>query len=362
MIYLLMFTLSCIGAYNVNRVSTFLQKVLYSLVVLLSAVLFGLRDKSIGTDTGGYVYGLFSSICNCSSFNTLSSFTDLEFLYMQWNIFASSISCDFNLFLFLTGLLMYGVFYYSFFKERKKISIAFALCIFFFVFYNASYNALRQYMALAFCMVGFSMLMEEKYKMSVCCTLIAYGFHQTAFLFIPVILLKIVAFKYYHILSSRKIRAVFVTILAGCLMSFSYILSFFEKLGMDDKYSLRYGSSDMYGASFPISIFSLCVVNLIVFYSAEKKYYDATSCFFEYVMISSTVLCFAGLISVFATRMNLYYLICSCIIIPFIFRNYILPFKVKIGYILFIFMYWFLTVVVVNLSDTFPYRSKILGM
>lgn len=366
MIYLLMFAVSLFLVCSICRVSKFLQNVLFVLVVLLSAVLFGLRDKAIGTDTSGYVYDFFSGICKFSNWNEFISnsfrLDKLELLYTRWNYCVSLLTHDFNLFLFLTGVLMYGLFYYAFFKERKIISLNLAFFIFFFAFYNGSYNALRQYMAMAFCMVGFSMLMEEKYKWSVFFAIVACGFHQTAFLFFLVILIKKFSTDYFHILSYGKVRLLFISLLTGGLTSLSYVLSFFEKIGMDDRYRLRYGSSDRYGASFPYSIFALCMMNLIVLYSSKKKHNDATYCFFEYIMISSVILCFAGLISVFATRMNTYYLICSCIMVPYIFRNYVIPSNVRRGYILFLVMYWFLVVVVANLSDTFPYKSIILGL
>lgn len=54
MIYLFMFAVSLFLICIINRVSTFIQRLSFVIVVFLSALLLGLRDKSIGTDTSGH--------------------------------------------------------------------------------------------------------------------------------------------------------------------------------------------------------------------------------------------------------------------------------------------------------------------
>lgn len=366
MIYLLHFSLCLFLSSLIDRASRGLQKIVLLLIVVMSAALFGLRDKSIGTDTSAYVWNFFTTVVHIPDYNVfwnrIVAYSDMEFLYKMWNYFASLFSHDFNVFLLFTGLFMYGIFFYVLYQERKEINFLFACYIFFFAFYNETFNALRQYMAMSFCMVGFSSLLKGKYKSSFLCTFIAYGFHHSAVLFGIIILLKKITEKYERFLLQKKAKIVFTCFLAYCLMVFSYILSFLEKIGLIEiKYIELYGNADVYGSSFPVSIFAFCVMNSIAFYFSKKRH-DATSVFFEYLIISSVILCFSGLISVFATRINMYFLICTCIIIPYIFRNYIISSKIKFLYCLFLLVYWTLTIVVSNLGGTFPYKSNILGI
>lgn len=339
------------------------------IVILIISVLFGLRDRSIGTDTQMYVSSIWDIANHYSSFSDFSRKilygSNVEELYVVWNYAVSRVSNNFNFYLFTTGFFLYALFLFAMYRLKKNISLPIALYIFLFVFFRESLNVLRQYLAIGFCFLSFSYLLENKYKTATTWGILAYGFHHSAIIYLCIVLLKKITSMYHDAMQRRKSKIVIIGIIIFSLISLAYILNFFETIGfIDSRYAERYADSTRYGTNVPISLFAISLVNIICFKCITKKMRNHLLTFFEYLLIIAFVLCFSGLISTFAVRMGTYFQITTIVIFSYLYKNVktMNVRKVKICHFIFIAIYWLLTVVIANLGSTFPYKSEILGI
>ena len=133
---------------------------------------------------------------------------------------------------------------------------------------------------------------------------------------------------------------------------------------IDSRYDERYLSSERYGSNIPISLFAVSVLNLIIFKQITKCNNSTMKVFFEYILIISFLCCFLGSVSTFLIRVGSYFQICTIFIFSVMYKECKGRYDIKLlGFHLAFFVaYWFLTVVVANLGETFPYKSLILGI
>ncbi len=333
------------------------------------AFIAGVRNPLIGTDTMLYVFPFFNVVHLYDSFSALYKFEkdwiDVEYLYVVWNYAIATLTNKFELFLCMTHALMYGSFFLAAYIQRKKIILWLFVFIFCFCFFRESLNTMRQSIALGFCLIAFSYLINDKLKSSLLWIAIAYGFHHTAFIFLVVCLLWLVSKKYWKILNKRKMKIILVGLMFVFLESLALVVNTAESIGIvDDRYGARYLTEDVYGTNLPISLLALNIVNLIVFYTIKKrnKAFGIYICFFEYILIISLLFCFSGLISTFAVRMGSYFLYLSLIIFPFMYQTYVSSKLVKSFHMTFLVIYWIMTVIIANLGHTYPYSSLFLGI
>lgn len=367
MTYLLTFSISVFLSYFAQKSRGFLKFIALFFAVLLLALVFGLRDSSIGTDTKAYVTTVWNLTKCYSDFNVFFKAilykNAIEPFYTLWNFVVSRFSSDLNFFLFITGLVMYGIYFIALYNVRKKIVFSFAVYILLFVFFRDSLNTLRQCMAISLCMLGFSFLLKGKYKACIVSSIIAYNFHHSAIIFFIIIGLKKITDVFFLRMESKKIKFFAIIFLAAMLFALSYVLSTFETVGLiDSRYAERYANADTYGTNVPISLFAISIFNLFVFYSVKRKSIDSNMVFFEYLLIIAFIFCFSGLISTFATRMGDYFQICTIFIFPYLYKNYHINKRIKVLHVSFLLFYWFMIVVIANLGNTFPYKSQLLGI
>ncbi len=369
MIYIFSYCLSLFFSFYTDITSRNLGKFFLFIAILFPVLLFGLRDVSIGTDTALYVYPTFELATQSDSWksfsNIVSDSTNIEFLYVVWNFVVSRITHDYSIFLIFTGFLLYIPFVYSLYRHKEKLVLWFALFILYFVFFRESLNALRQYMAMSFCMLAFSYLIDNSYKKSLLFSIIAYGFHHSALIFLLIIGLWILCSFRSAKISSLKIKFILTSLFFAMLSFLANIVSALENIGaIDSRYEERYLTSELYGTNIPISLFALCILNLIIYKQISKFSQSSLKVFFEYILILSLLCCFLGTISTFLVRIGSYFQICTIFIFPIMYKEYIGYYDIKIlrFHLAFLIAYWILTVVIANLGQTYPYKSLILGI
>ena len=334
----------------------------YFLSILPIIVIAALRTIEIGVDTGVYVYPLFRLAKLQSSLTKLFDYSSHEEFYLIYAYVLTRFCKNFNEYLFWEHSLMYGFAVYALYKIRHKIQVWQSLFILLFVFYRESLNIARQSFAIYIDLIAFTFLIGNKYKLSILFAVLAYGFHHSSPIFFFVIVLKICIDKFRYYFTKRKIKILLILGLFAIFTFFSYVANYLEGLGViEEKYVERYARQGHYGANFPISLFALCLVNLGVFYYVKFKRkiykYDNNLILFEYILIVALICCFTGLISTFTIRIGAYFWYMTIIIIPILFNRYTKPDIILKTLCCFYALYWILTVVIANLSGTYPYIS-----
>ncbi len=344
---------------------------IYSLLALfLIAGLAGLRDGDVGTDTNLYVIPVFEDAVsfqdNFSNFYSLYALEmGMDWFYLSFNYVIALFSNSINFYLFMSHVLIIGITMLGI--KISRVNVTQAMFIFLFAFMAFTLNGARQSMALSFCLLAFAMLREGYKKRWVgFIMVIAIGAHYSSILFIGILLMyKAIEFR-KDFFSRNIVKIISILGIILILFSFSMILIYLIDFGIIKEFYIeRYGSEDMYGTNIPISIIALTGFNLILFYYCKYKSHKIKDTVFlvfsEYILFLSVLLCGSALISTYAVRINYYFIYLSIIIIPY-FLSYAGNKILITIFILFYLFYWILTVVVANLSNTFPYKSNILGI
>lgn len=358
--YLGVFVFSLICLYLTEKsYNKILKRFLFLVAILMPAALAGLRDPLIGTDTSGYPLYTYDFVSRASSLYQAITWNDsVEGAYSFIGYVSSHILNVFNFFLFVVSLItMIGVLWGGVASKEDKVWLFF---LFFFMYYNTSLNAQRQAMALAMCLPCIAYTSRKKYVLAALAFVLAYCLHHSAILFASAIALYYFIERMPKTFNKTITKLLLIIAIVGILASFNAILTSLVGFGLEDKYVERYGSSDEYGSNVPISLFALNLFNFIVYkFITRKSTKDTLYIFGDYTMIIGVLLCFAGLISTFAVRIDAYFMFINILILTHYLPKATMFWKAStVGFYIF---YWLMVVVVANLGDTYPYTSIILG-
>ena len=144
------------------------KKVAFSLMlsicaILVLAILGGLRDKTIGTDVLYYVKGHYDLAVRSASFTKYyTSVYAKEPLYLLCVYIVAKIFENFQILLFILQLITVGCVYCALWRMRDSVSPWFALLVYCALYYNDSFNMVRQHMAMAIVLLGSTFIVEEK--------------------------------------------------------------------------------------------------------------------------------------------------------------------------------------------------------
>jgi hypothetical protein len=358
--YLIVFAISLLSFYLASQAKNkVIINILYFIAILLPVLLAGLRDSTIGTDTGSYPLITYMYVSGMKTLKSAFMWNDgnVENAYIFICYSVTHFLNNFNFFLTIISLItILGLFWGAIVSKENKVWLFF---LFFFMYFNSSLNAERQAMALCMCMPCMAYMIRKNYVMTAVTFFLAFSFHHSALLFLSILLLYYFVFKNPKIFNRKVTKLVVVIGIVIILASFNSVLQSLVGFGLDSKYVDRYGSSEEYGSNVPISLFALNLFNLIIFkiIAAKDKgsrYYT----FGEYMMIISFLLCFSGLISTFAVRVGTYFLFVNILILSHYLSGNKRIWQVSTaGFYVF---YWVMTVAIANLGDTYPYQSQIL--
>lgn len=260
-------------------------------VILIPAILAGLRDYSIGTDTKNVIKTATELAENIGSFKSFLLFTQSNALFERFDVGYSVFifvlakifhSPQITMFIisFLTALFVY----LSLYKMRNECSILMGELVFLLTQYNASYNMIRQSLAMAMGLWALAIVLNEdskRYLKAIIIILIAMLLHSSAFLsFIPIL---IYAFYNDHRKTSLFKDAVFIVALVVVVTSITSIVSFLINHGLlNERYS-HYFTEGQISANFSALgvliyflpfLFFACGIPLM---QTNRKFYIAIS-------------------------------------------------------------------------------------
>lgn len=189
-----------------NKIGKILMLVLSILIPTLVAAF---RSDIIGTDVRTYVKPIqdwansnstYSDFINYSG--TLINgepFNRFEKGYVSLVYFCSRINSSLSFNLFVSELIMIGCVLYGLikFNRIRKISIVLGLFVFYTIFYNMSFNMVRQSIAMFILLFGFNYLLKEEWLKYFVIVVLAYLFHDSA-------IIGLLFFVVYYFLYCKK--------------------------------------------------------------------------------------------------------------------------------------------------------------
>lgn len=261
------------------------------LVIFIPALLAGLRDFSVGTDTKNVIRTAVNLASNVDSFRSFLVFSRTNALFQRFDIgysvfifILAKIFQNPQIVMFVISFLTGFFVYISLYKMRYECSILMGELVYLFTQYNASYNMIRQSLAMAMGLWAIAIVLNKdrkRYLKACIIILIAMPIHSSAFLsFIPILVYAF--YSKQEGLSFFK-NAIFIIALIVVVTSATSIVTFLVNHGLlNERYS-HYFTEGQISANFSgmgIIIYFLPYVFLLFglpLISNNKKFYIATS-------------------------------------------------------------------------------------
>ncbi len=379
-IYIIIFLVSCSLIALSNKISNkFFKKIIEIIAVLIPCILAGLRALSVGTDVQVYVEPLFNLASKSDSF--------LDYLKMSWyRVWTYKYVADFELLfnimvyiitklthniqwiLFTIQILIIFPIYYGIkkFKQLKNKEWLAMLC-FYLLFYNISYNAMRQFISIAILFWGTSCLINEKKgdKKFFLSLILGYFFHKSA-------LLGIVIFVIYKILKKksktnltltlgnhkilvRKIALLLIIFLSIIFIFNSSILTnILELIGLN--YYVGYINGNVY---FSIGkLIKYVPIILIIIFEYKQLIKNENSYFYILMFILDILISYFSTVNIYAVRISYFFQIFNIILFPILIGTTKYQLNKIINYViilLYLGTYWYYNFVITGANETIPY-------
>ena len=223
-------------------------------ILIFGPIMFisAFRDQSVGNDVKHYVT-IFQTISERDWGNLLYT----KHLEVGFAVYCKLLSCISTNSQFFVGFSSCFICYYIA-KTILKYSYDVGLSSFLFVtqyYLFFSFSAVRQYMALSLIFYAFNLYIHGEGKKSIPYFLIAFSFHYTAFIIVP--LLVFMRFKINNI-------NIFILIVSVVIIGLSYKSIFYNIINSFDRFSYyQYYDLAASGRGWDINII-LYIIHVIV--------------------------------------------------------------------------------------------------
>lgn len=225
-IYLCVFFISTLLLFISNKIENkYLKRIVVVISLLIPCILAGYRNVNIGTDTK--TYKKFFLMCNNAD-NLIEYYNTCKFEkgYTLLSYIIYKTTGNFQILLFVMEILTIIPIYFGL-KKYKKLEkkIWLSMFVFYTMFYNITFNILRQYVSVALLFYGFSCLLnssnKKEEKQFFIMFILAYEFHKSAIMAIILYIIyriikkqnkKVIKIGDYYIEITKVITIVLITI------------------------------------------------------------------------------------------------------------------------------------------------------
>ena len=331
----------------------------------------GLRDLGIGTDTLVYTEDYFNSARDyaISDLFTHEALEDYDKGYFVLNAITTVFSSNYWIILFVTQLVTIGLTYWGVYRLSNHFEISYVVFtfLFCFLFYNQTFNYMRQFCALGLLLFAFSYFIEQKYIHYFTFQIIAFLFHSSSGLFVFV---PIFYYMFNHHFGTKQLYlmlAGYVLLILFLVFDFYEILYYTVDLGVFNMdYADRYGEDSDFVESDGLPRTTLFLM-LFPFLLYSIAYYKRTISpqlfsFFIIIHVSYVAVFSLAIYVVFLQRLGLYFYYIDIFFIAHILSNEQFVKKVSLLYALLVIYCWYNMYIVNNDCETYPYTSSLLGI
>lgn len=378
-IYLIVFFISIYTTWLAEK-STKQKPIFFFLsciAILIPTILAGCRDSGIGTDTLIYVDEYWNRIVSTRNWDDLISsynqevFDSIEPVYLLINWIASLFGNEVQWAYFMTNLCVILPIYCAAYDNRKKAPMWLSMTMFFLLCYNPSLNLVRQSIALALCIYSYKYLEQKKWIKSIFWFFVIINTHNTGIFYICFIILF-----YVCSIPKETIRKImifcYITTLPLAFILFNYIILLVITIGILPSKYLMYIVDENYGLIpkanliiYIIMLFLMKGIGKITLHNKNTYLSSRILSYYFYNQLIGTILFCTSFISIWASRISLYFIYPTvCIFLArviYSIKHKSLYKPIIVIFISILLFLWFWTVVLNNDGETYPYKSKILG-
>lgn len=162
-----------------------------ALAVLVMAVLAGLRDPSIGTDSVVYEGWVADAKLQDGLLACIRQRHKTEPLFMTLVYLAAHVFGDVHWLYFMVDLLACGLFMIGLVQYKEYVSVPYGWLAYLCLYYGDTYNAERQSVALGVAFLAFSFAWKKKYYWAVLLLAVSCLFHNATFISFGALLIYI---------------------------------------------------------------------------------------------------------------------------------------------------------------------------
>ena len=375
-VYLVSFALSIllIAFGEKKRLPVFLG--ISAIALLIPCLVAGLRDLSIGTDVLVYVKPMTNAAY--ASKNIFHFFDG--YWFAQWrNLYVQDYEIGFSLVVYLVSKLTHSLgavlfviealmvvpIYIALARNRKNFPVWLGMLVFYLLFYNATLNMMRQWIAMSFLLLSFQMLRERRFLLTGLFLMIGILFHTTAIMGIPLYLLYWVLWlvrrkQFVHhnlqIECSTVVSLLLMLLAVVMIRNLPVILKLLSAIGLGAYGSYLEGND--IGLMLGQIVLRLPLLGILMLNWRQFRRKDPSAAFYLCVVLVDIVL--SQLVSVDdnALRISSYLMLFSIMWIPSV--SVASPSKPKrvlttALVIVFALFYWYYTYVLTMRHSTYPY-------
>ncbi len=377
-VYLLGFALSLglMVLAQKKRTTTFF--ILSGIALLIPCLIAGLRARQIGTDVMVYVKQLTQSAIISDD---LGDYFRTYWFHDWKNFYVKDYDLGFSLLIYVVGRLTNNLgcvlfviqavmalpIYIALSRNRRTVPIWIGMLVYYLMFYNSSLNIMRQWSAMSFLLLGFQMLTEKKTWLAALFTAIAFFFHSTAIIAIPLygiywLLNRLDGIEFAH--NRLRLSAPMLVVLAlgflsvVALFSMPLILKILALVGLS-RFS-NYLEGNQMGIVMGQILLRLPLFLLMALNWSDLRKSTRLAPFFFAMLLFDTVSSQLVSIDAMAYRVSNYFSLYSILWLPRVcscHRNRgvrVLSTVILAGFCL---VYWYYTYVLQLRHETYPYVS-----
>lgn len=358
MIYVLIFILTlCLFYYSRKYKRKGLLNLFWLeiLAVLILSVLAGGRASGVGTDTITYVDSEFAVNLKIQDFGEFVKFHYLEVGYEFVSFVVSRFTQNVHWVYFCYGLLTYSFIYrgLKFYYKRDSRNLMASVLIFLLVYYNSTYNAVRQSIAIAILFGASRYLLERKPLRFFAFVCLAMTFHSSA-------IIGLIIYILYWWIKDIEHNENKLVILLGLIVIGFFIFPIVCKVGMNvgilpARFARYFGENavDKGGPGLALSKLPFLLYGLIAYRKINDKIKPFVVFAFIDFLLALLKLNFGA-----AARLCDYFGIFDIVMLPNAMSAYPRRYR-KIAKYLLLFMlifYWVYCILIKNYGQTIPYR------
>ena len=329
--------------------------------IILPAIVAGLRDSIIGTDTRAYIR-YFNYACDSNSFLQYNNLSRLEIGYDLIIYIVSRIANNYHVFLFVTELLVIIPIYMRAYERRKENSMTLTMIVAYLLMFNMSLNINRQCIAIAIITYGLKYVENKNFIKFVITVLIAMTFHLTAIVTLPIY------FIFWIVKTKHKgfAKVLIICLVLFCVLGIISIAQFLIDYGLLPNAYSDYltVNSTAYIDEKQLLLRAIFIIIMIYGYRKLKKE-DQFIESYTILIIVELILSQLGGIYTWLNRISFFYQMPIYIYILPCLRKAFKDDRLNKSFynllcITVLFVYWYYTTVYLGYYDTVPYISQII--
>lgn len=358
-IYVLTFAISLFFVYRAQLSNSIVGVVIFCFLgALIPSFVAGVRDLSIGVDVSVYAEPCYN----------LAETTDFDVYTIQsarWGVL-------FPLLIYggyLMGSLSWGLGFVEFFVcmnvlialflQRRKMSVVIGYFLFLFLFYNMSFNLMRQSMALACCSLAFSLMLKSKWKIAVIPLILGFLSHSSVLIF------SLLLLEFYLLVVKRNKKGLYekVIYLGIPLVTIMYqkILDTTIVLGIVSNHYEAYGEGNVTSFSYTNTLSQLCFFVFMQQFAKKNALFRPYKKFSLIAVYTAFFLTILSIINVWAFRAAFYIEIIYIVLFPLVLQTTTNKQLVKL-FCFFVIVLWFYDAIINGVNGTYPYTSDVLPL